>query len=76
MAVAPQRRSINARRRFEVLLGPAVQLAGLAAVVVGVYLVVVIGIGRVRPPTSERCSDSPWRQPWLRRCSISRSGGG
>jgi signal transduction histidine kinase len=52
MAVARQRRSINARRRFEVLLGPAVQLAGLAAVVVGVYLVVVIGIGRV--PTSDQ----------------------
>jgi signal transduction histidine kinase len=52
MAVARRRRSINARRRLEVLLGPAIQLAGLAALVVGVYLIVVIGIGRV--PTSDQ----------------------
>ena len=52
MAVAPRHRSIKARRRFDLLLGPAIQLAGLAALVVGVYLIVVIGIGRV--PTSDQ----------------------
>jgi signal transduction histidine kinase len=52
MAVAPRHRPIKARRRFALLLGPAIQVAGLAALVVGVYLVVVIGIGRV--PTSDQ----------------------
>jgi signal transduction histidine kinase len=52
MAVAQRHRRITARRRLELLLGPAIQLAGLAAVVVGVYLIVVIGIGRV--PTSDQ----------------------
>jgi signal transduction histidine kinase len=52
MAVAPRHRPIKARRRFDLLLGPAMQLAGLAALVVGVYLIVVIGVGRV--PTSDQ----------------------
>jgi signal transduction histidine kinase len=52
MAVAPRHRPIKARRRFDLLLGPAIQLAGLAALVVGVYLIVVIGVGRV--PTSDQ----------------------
>jgi signal transduction histidine kinase len=52
MAVAPRHRPIKARRRFGLLLGPAIQLAGLAALVIGVYLIVVIGIGRV--PTSDQ----------------------
>jgi signal transduction histidine kinase len=52
MAVVRRRRPTKARRRFELLLAPAIQLAGLAAVVAGVYLIVVIGIGRV--PTSDQ----------------------
>jgi signal transduction histidine kinase len=52
MAVAPRHRSMKTGRRFDLLLGPAIQLAGLAALVVGVYLIVVIGVGRV--PTSDQ----------------------
>jgi signal transduction histidine kinase len=51
MAVAGQHRPLKLRRRLEALVGPAIQLAGLAALVLVVYLVVVIGIGRV--PTSD-----------------------
>jgi signal transduction histidine kinase len=51
MAVARQRRPVTLRRRLELLVGPAIQLAGLAALVLGVYMVVVIGIGRV--PTAD-----------------------
>jgi signal transduction histidine kinase len=52
MAVARQRRPVKARRRLELLIGPAIQLAGLAGLVLAVYLVVVIGIGRV--PTADQ----------------------
>jgi signal transduction histidine kinase len=51
MAVARQRRPVKARRRLELLIGPAIQLVGLAGLVLAVYLIVVIGIGRV--PTSD-----------------------
>jgi signal transduction histidine kinase len=51
MAVAREHRSVKARRRRELLIGAAIQLAGLAGVVLVVYLLVVIGIGRV--PTSD-----------------------
>jgi signal transduction histidine kinase len=51
MAVARERRPVKPRRRLDPLIGPAIQLAGLAALVLGVYLVVVIGIGRV--PTAD-----------------------
>jgi signal transduction histidine kinase len=51
MAVAGQHRPLRLRRRLEALVGPAIQLAGLAALVLVVYVVVVIGIGRV--PTSD-----------------------
>jgi signal transduction histidine kinase len=51
MAIARQHRTLQARRRLEALVGPAIQLAGLAGLVLVVYLVVVIGIGRV--PTSD-----------------------
>jgi signal transduction histidine kinase len=51
VAVARRYRPIKARRRLELLLGPVIQLAGLAGLVLVVYLVVVIGIGRV--PTSD-----------------------
>ena len=51
MAVAGQHRPLKLRRRLEALVGPAIQLAGLAALVLVVYVVVVIGIGRV--PTSD-----------------------
>jgi signal transduction histidine kinase len=53
MAVARQRRPVKPRRRLELLVGPAIQLAGLAGLVLAVYLVVVIGIGRV-PTTDEK----------------------
>jgi signal transduction histidine kinase len=49
MAVARQRSKV--RRRLQALVGPAIQLAGLAGLVLVVYLIVVIGIGRV--PTSD-----------------------
>jgi signal transduction histidine kinase len=52
MAVARQRRAVKLRRRLELLVGSAIQLAGLAALVLAVYLVVVIGIGRV--PTADQ----------------------
>jgi signal transduction histidine kinase len=51
MAVAGQHRPLRLRRRLEALVGPAIRLAGLAALVLVVYVVVVIGIGRV--PTSD-----------------------
>jgi signal transduction histidine kinase len=51
MAVAPQRRPVKARRWLDQLLGPAIQLVGLAGLVLAVYLIVVIGIGRI--PTSD-----------------------
>jgi signal transduction histidine kinase len=51
MAVARQHRPLKVRRRLEALVGPAIHLAGLAGLVLVVYLVVVIGIGRV--PTSD-----------------------
>jgi signal transduction histidine kinase len=51
VAVARQHRPFKMRRRLEALIGPAIQLAGLAGLVLVVYLVVVIGIGRV--PTSD-----------------------
>jgi signal transduction histidine kinase len=53
MAVARQHRTLKLRRRLEALVGPAIQLAGLAGLVLVVYLVVVIGIGRV-PSADER----------------------
>jgi signal transduction histidine kinase len=51
VAVGRQHRLLTLRRRLEALVGPAIQLAGLAGLVLVVYLVVVIGIGRV--PTSD-----------------------
>jgi signal transduction histidine kinase len=52
MAVARRQRAVKLRRSLKPLIGPAIQLAGLAGLVVVVYLVVVIGIGRV--PTAEQ----------------------
>jgi signal transduction histidine kinase len=52
MAVARRRRLVKLRGRLEVLVGLAIRLAGLAGLVLAVYLVVVIGIGRV--PTSDQ----------------------
>jgi signal transduction histidine kinase len=52
MAVVRQHRPAKPKRRLELLVGPAIQLAGLAALVLGVYLVVVLGIGRV--PTADQ----------------------
>jgi signal transduction histidine kinase len=52
MAVARERRPIKARRRLELLIAPAIQLAGLAGLVLAVYLIVVIGIGRT--PTADQ----------------------
>ena len=52
MAVARRHRADKARRRLELLLAPAIQLAGLAGLVLAVYLVVVVGIGRV--PTADQ----------------------
>jgi signal transduction histidine kinase len=51
MAVARRHRPFKAKRRLEPLLGPAIQLVGLAGLVLAVYLIVVIGIGRI--PTSD-----------------------
>jgi signal transduction histidine kinase len=53
MAVARQRGPVTPRRRLQPLIGPAIQLAGLTVLVLAVYLVVVIGIGRV-PTAGQR----------------------
>jgi signal transduction histidine kinase len=52
MAVARHRGRVKPRGRLKVLLRPLIRLAGLAGLVVAVYLVVVIAIGRV--PTSDQ----------------------
>jgi signal transduction histidine kinase len=51
VAVARRHRPVKERRRLGLLVAPAIQLAGLAALVLAVYLIIVIGIGHV--PTSD-----------------------
>jgi signal transduction histidine kinase len=53
VAVARQPRPLRPRRRLQPVIMVAIQLAGLAGLVAAVYLLVVIGIGRV-PTSGER----------------------